>query len=306
MAECIAAMEEALSAFAGGAYHQPPRMQIRPGEASTAMGLMPAFRHEGRRLWSVKDVLVAPGNRTRGLDSHQGAVLLHDGETGELLALVDATAITAIRTAAVSAVATRALARPDAARIAILGTGTQARSHIAAMRLIFPAAGIALWGRSPERAGALAAECGAEALDSAQAAAMDADVICTVTSSGEPVLQRNWVPSGCHLNAVGASRPSRRELSADLLAAAEFFVDSREQAHVECGEYLLALQEGAIGPDHIRAEIGEVLNGRAAGRSGKGAITIFKSLGMAIEDLAAAERAFDRARSLRCGTTVMW
>jgi ornithine cyclodeaminase len=306
MSDCIAAMADVLRGLTTQAYWQPPRAQIRYAGASSLMGLMPAFRTGDNPVWGFKHIIVAPGNAARGLDPHQGAILLNDGETGRLIALVDATAITAIRTAAVSAVATKALARPDASRIAIVGTGHQARAHVKAMRCILPEGRIVVGSRSVEQAKAFADEVGADAAPSIEAAVADADVICTVTSSRSPVLRHAWIRPGAHINAVGTSDPNAREIGGDLVGASAFFVDSRAQAEIECGEYRLARDEGALAADSSPAELGEVLTGRREGRPDREAITLFKSLGLAVEDLAAAELAVALARESRIGTDVAW
>lgn len=306
MADCIEAVRDALKDFARGSSEQFQRFQLKPAVGTPLMGLMPVFGGGTEPVWCLKDVLVAPGNRARGLDSHQGAILVHDGETGELLALVDATAVTAIRTAAASAIATLALAPPDIRKVAILGAGTQARAHVEAMRLILPEAGISIWARSGEQKHQLALEMQLEAADSVEAAVAAADVVCTLTASRVPLLERSWLKPGCHINAVGASAPSARELGDDIIVAAELFVDSKAQAMAECGEILIPLAEGLIGPEHIRAELGEVLIGACAGRSGPGALTVFKSLGLAVEDMGAALRAIRNAKARALGQEVSW
>jgi ornithine cyclodeaminase len=252
--------------------------------------------------------MIMPGNPARGLDAHQGAVLLSNGETGELEGLVDATSLTAIRTAAVSAVATRALAREDARTLAIIGAGVQARAHLEAMSIVRPFERAFIWSRTTEHARRLVEEASAtfpvEGAQSADTAVQDADVIVTVTSSREPVLRREWVADGTHINAVGASIPTSRELDTATVAAATLFVDRRESTENESGDYLMPLREQAIGPEHIRAELGEVLIGAHPGRTSPDEITIFKSLGLAVEDLAAAEYAVRRAREAGVGTEV--
>ena len=199
---CMAAMEAALGGLSRGIWRQPPRAQVRIDGTGILTGLMLAFRDEGERVLALKDILLVPDNRARGLQTHQGAVLLHDGESGCLLALVDATAVTAIRTAAVSAVATRVLARPDATKVAILGTGVQARRHVEAMRTILPAAEIVVWGRAPDRAAALCEQMGTRACSSVEEAVAGAGVICTVTASPVPLLGLATVatrlPRQCH------------------------------------------------------------------------------------------------------------
>jgi ornithine cyclodeaminase len=303
---CVPAMEAALAGLSRGTWRQPPRTQVRIDGSGILMGLMPAFRDAGARVLALKDILLVPDNRARGLQTHQGAVLLHDGASGALLAIVDAAALTEIRTAAVSAVATRALARPDTAKVAILGTGVQARRHVEAMRMILPAAEIVVWGRTPDHAAALCEQMDVRACGSVEAAVAGAGVICTVTASPVPVLDLAPVAPDCHVNAIGASSPATREIAADLVASAALCVDSRTQADAECGEYLLAIRDGAIGPGHIRAELGDVLLGRVPGRTDSGGITLFKSLGLGVEDLAAAEAAVIAATRSGIGTRVEW
>jgi len=286
MAECIEAMEEVLRSLARGELHQPLRPVTRPKGAESLMGLMPAYRGGERPAWSLKEIVIAPGNPARGLDAHQGAVLLHDGETGQLRALLNASAVTEIRTAAVSAVATRALARQGSRVVAILGGGVQARSHDEAMRAVLPDAEIRTWtrrdGGTPE-----------EAL-------READVVCTCTSAREPILRREWLAPGAHVNAVGSSVSSARELDTDTIAAATLVVDRRESALNEAGDLLLA----GFGEERIAAELGEVLAGTHPGRMDAGELTVFKSLGLGVEDLAAAELVVRKAREQGVGTEV--
>jgi ornithine cyclodeaminase len=296
MADCIAVIDEAMRALSHGDYFQPLRMKAVPENEPNRMVFMPALRRAGAKLWGNKQIVVTPDNAKRGLDSHQGAVLLHDGETGELLAAVHAGAITAIRTAAASAVATRALARKDARVVAILGTGVQGRAHLDAMRCILPRASFRLWSRNRAHAEAIAGPSGASVSDTIAEACDGADVICAVTAAREPILSPATIPLGCHVNAAGSSIATTRELDGAAMAAGSLFVDRRESTINESGDYLLALREGAIGPDHIRAEIGDVLLGRQPGRTSVEEITIYKSLGVAVQDLAAADVAFRRAR----------
>jgi ornithine cyclodeaminase/alanine dehydrogenase-like protein (mu-crystallin family) len=286
MDECIEAMDGVLRSLGRGELHQPLRFVTRPPDTDSLMGFMPAYRSGELSVWSLKEIVIVPGNPARGLDAHQGAVLLHDGETGELRALLNASPITEIRTAAVSAVATRALARPDARVVAILGAGVQARSHAEAMHAVLGDAEIRTWSRgdggTPE-----------EVLDGA-------DVVCTCTSAREPILQRGWLAPGTHVNAVGASLPTVRELDTATMAAASLFVDRRESALNESGDLLLA----GLGEAHIRAELGEVLIGAHPGRADGDELTVFKSLGLAVEDLAAAELIVRKAREQGLGTEV--
>jgi ornithine cyclodeaminase len=231
-------------------------------------------------------------------------VLLHDGETGVLRALLNASAITEIRTAAVSAVATKLLARPGARRVAILGAGVQARSHAQAMRAVVDDPELRVWSRTPAHAEALALEAHAVVCETIEEALEGAEVVCTCTAAREPIVRRAWLGPGTHVNAVGSSVPSARELDSDVVTAAALFVDRRESTLNESGDYLRAVEEAGIGPDHIRAELGELLTGAHAGRSDPDELTLFKSLGLAVEDLAAAALCVDRAREHGVGVEV--
>jgi ornithine cyclodeaminase/alanine dehydrogenase-like protein (mu-crystallin family) len=304
MESCIEAMEEVLRALAGGELHNPLRFVVRAPEASGFLGLMPAHRAGTTPAYALKEIVVSPQNPAKGLDAHQGSVLLHDGETGQLVAVLNASPVTEIRTAAVSAVATRALARKDAERVAILGAGVQARAHVHAMRAVLDDPEIRIWARNIDAAELLAAETEAIVSPSADAAVFGAEVVCTATSATEPVVERRWLATGAHVNAVGACIPTVRELDTATVAASSFFVDRRESALNEAGDYVLAEIEGAIGPDHIKAELGEVLAGLHPGRTDENELTVFESLGIAVEDLASAELVATRARERGVGTEV--
>lgn len=296
--ECIGVMEEALSALARGEVHQPLRSVVRPEGAAGFLGLMPSYHRD----YALKEICLFPGNPARGLDSHLGGVLLHSGETGELLAIANASAITAIRTAAVSAVATKLLAREDASVLAILGAGVQARSHLAAIRLVRNIREVRVYSRTRAKAERLD---DVRVVDSAEEAVRGADIIVTATSSREPIVRREWIRDGAHINAVGSSIATARELDSATVAAASLFVDRRESTVNESGDYLFALREGAIrGPEHIRAEIGEILVGRAQGRTSPDEITLFKSLGLAIEDLASVRFLYGKAKETGAGSWV--
>ncbi len=307
MEECIEAMERALAELARDEAHQPLRFVVRPPDAPGLLGLMPAYRPGA---WGLKTVCVYPQNSERGLDPHQGVVLLHDGETGVLRAVINAGAVTAIRTAAVSAAATRWLARSDAHEVAILGAGIQARAHLEAMLCVLRPERVRIWSRTHERAQSLWRDAATrfslatEVAETAEEAVRGADVICTCTASREPFVRRDWLAPGAHVNAVGSSIPVARELDTATIAAAALFVDRRESAVTEAGDYVLAAAEGAIGPEHIRAELGAVIAGLAPGRGSDAELTVFKSVGLAVEDLAAAELLVRRAREAGAGTEV--
>jgi ornithine cyclodeaminase/alanine dehydrogenase-like protein (mu-crystallin family) len=304
MESCIEAMAGVLAALQRDELSMPLRFVFRPSGSNSLMGFMPAHRAGGSPLFSLKEIVISPGNSAQGLDPHQGAVMLHDGETGQLTALLNASAVTEIRTAAVSAVATRLLARPTASVVAILGAGVQGRSHVEAMRAALDDPEIRIWSRTPARAAAVAEATGATAVATAEAACAGADVICTCTSAREPVLSADMLTPGAHVNAVGSSIPTARELTSDLVAAASLFVDRRESTLNEGGDYLFAVEEAGIGPDHIQAELGELLEGVHPGRQADEELTVFKSLGIAVEDLAAAELCVARARERGIGTEV--
>jgi ornithine cyclodeaminase len=301
VADCIAPMRQVLAALAREELYNPLRSVIRPPQAATLMGLMPAHRSAPSPVYCLKTVCIAPGNAARGLDSHQGFVAIFDGETGQTRALVNAGAVTAVRTAAVSAVATELLARPESTTLAILGSGTQARAHLEAMREVLPIERVRVWSRTPGNASKLDA---VEEAESAEEALCGADVVVTATSAPEPVLRREWLAAGAHVNAVGSSIPTTRELDSATMADAALFVDRRESTLNEAGDYLFPAREGKIGPDHIRGEIGELLIGAVQGRRSPTEVTVFESLGLGVEDLAAAETVLARAESEGAGVEV--
>ena len=309
MSECIDVMAEVLAGLTGGDLEQPLRTIIRPPGSAGFLALMPVYRARPEQAYGLKTICVFPDNPTRGLDPHQGSVSLFDGETGQLRALMDASRITAIRTAAVSGLATRLLAREDARTLAIIGSGVQARAHLEAMAAVRPLERASVWSPSRERLEAFVDEADprydfpVEATATAEAAVRGADIVVTATAASEPVLRRDWLARGAHVNAVGALTPAR-ELDSDTVADAALYVDRRESAENEAGDYLIPLREGSIQPGHIRAELGEVVTGAKAGRSSQDELTVFKSLGLAVEDLAAAEYLYERARATGAGTWV--
>ena len=310
VSECIPLMAEALISFAKGKSHQPVRTIFRPPEALGLMGLMPSYRSDVHPVFGLKAICVFPGNPAKGKDTHQGAVLLFSSETGELTAIENASAITAIRTAAVSAVATNILARRDAGVLAIIGAGIQGRAHLEAVSQVRNLTGVRVADKMIERTQKFVEEMRPRysfpihATKSIEEAVKGADVVVTVTNSSEPVIRRDWIAPGTHINAVGACIPTAREIDSRTMAVSKMFVDKRESTLQEAGDYLLALKEGAIGPDHIRAEIGEVLIGAKPGRESDEEITLFKSLGLAVEDLAAAEYVYRKAKEKNLGLSV--
>jgi ornithine cyclodeaminase len=243
-------------------------------------------------------------------ESHQGAVLLFDTEHGQLLALVDASEITAVRTAAVSAVATRILAREDASDLALLGSGTQACSHLEAMRLVRDIRRVRVWSLPLEHAQEFTAReserlgTPIEFMETAQEAVDGADIICTVTSAKEPVLSGEWISPGAHINAVGSSNPFARELDTDAIVKSHMFVDRRESVLKEAGDFLFPTKEGAVTEDHIRGEIGDILLGKVKGRLTDEEITLFEALGLSVEDVASAHHVYKKAVEANVGTLV--
>ncbi|HTG87980.1 MAG TPA: ornithine cyclodeaminase family protein [Pyrinomonadaceae bacterium] len=310
MKECIELMREALIQLTRGEVHQPLRTIVRPAGAKGVMGLMPSYVGGEQAAYGLKTVCVFPGNPAQGKDAHQGAVMLFSAETGELLALMNASAITAIRTAAVSGVATDLLARKDARNLAIVGAGVQARTHLIAMSEVRPIQRCRVVSRAREHATRFVDEMSGrvsfaiEPVESVREAVAGADVIATVTSAKEPVVERGWLSAGAHLNVLGSSTPNAREVDTATMVASSLFVDRRESTINEAGDYLAAAREGAIGPDHIRAELGEVLTGAKPGRTSADEITLFKSLGLAVEDLAAANYLYRKAKELNTGVWV--
>jgi ornithine cyclodeaminase/alanine dehydrogenase-like protein (mu-crystallin family) len=316
-AACESAMTQALAAYAAGEAFVPLRTVMIPPGAPGFMGLMPAYAAGDRGAFSVKTVCLMPENPKRGIDIHQGVVMLFSTDDGKPQAILNAAAITEIRTAAVTAAATRALAVDGAEVLGVLGSGVQAHSHLRALAGVRRWREVRIFSPRPERAQALAAEgpelmTGADgtppavvAVASASEAVQGADVVVTATSSREPVFEHAWLTSHAHVNAVGASSPTHRELPVETVAAAALFCDSRESVLGEALEFRLAVQQGAIsGEDHIRAELGEVLSGRDPGRTDQDGVTVFRSLGIGIEDLAAAQAAVAVARERGFGTEV--
>jgi len=310
---CANVMAAVLAEHARGRTYMPLRSVMTPPGADGFLGLMPRWRgrHEDKSAaFALKAICVMPGNPARGLDAHQGLVTLFDGESGVPTAILDASAITAVRTAAVTAVATSLLARHDARTLAILGAGTQARAHLRALANVRDFEQVRVYAPTRAHAQALVEQASIARGEpsvalSAEEALREADVVVTVTNAREPVLRHAWLKPGAHVNAVGASTSSARELDTATVAASALFCDSRESLRNEAGEFQLAIREGLIaGEEHVRAELGEVLAGTAPGRRHAGELTLFRSLGLAVEDLAAAEHAVAVATERGIGTEV--
>jgi ornithine cyclodeaminase len=309
MDECIDVMSDALAALARGEAMVPLRQIMWLPEKAGALGMMPGYIGSFNAV-GLKVITVFPGNHGTRHDSHQGAVLLFEATHGQLLSIMDATTITAIRTAAVSGVATRLLARDDAEGLAILGSGVQAGTHLAAMLHSRAIRRVSIWSRNAEHARRFAEReserhgIPISPARNVQEAVEGSDIICTTTSAPAPILKGEWISPGTHINAVGSSVPFARELDASLVKMARLFVDRRESLLNEAGDFLLAKEEGVVDDSHIAGEIGDLIIGRIAGRRTSGEITLFKSLGLGIEDIAAANHIYGKAIQSNAGTAV--
>jgi len=307
MGECIEVMDAAMRTAAQRRAVMPLRAAMRL-PAGGLLGWMPG-QMDDPDVFGMKLVGVYEGNLASGMHSHNGVVVLFESAHCRPFAVVDASEITAIRTAAASAVATGLLAREDAAVLAIMGYGVQAHRHLESMLRVRPFTDVRVWGRNPERATAFAqrnAERHGVSIrveQDARSAVAGADVICTVTGATEPILLGDWLEPGQHINAVGTSFPGIRELDTAAVATARLFVDLREGALAQAGEFQMARDEGAIDDSHILGEIGEVALGRVTGRGGDADITLYKSLGLVVQDLAAAYHVFCKARDGDIGVT---
>lgn len=307
--ECMEVMAEALSALAAGEALNPLRQVLQLPDKRGLLGIMPAYL-EGLNAVGLKVVSVFHNNKGTEHDSHQGAVLVFEAGHGSLKALVDASSITAIRTAAVSGVATRLLAREDAEELAILGSGAQAHAHVTAMLAARRIRRVRIWSPNPEHVDAFARrifemqDISVVPTTNALEAVKGADIVCTTTSAREPVLMGEWLAPGLHINAVGSSIPLARELDTEAVVRSRLFVDRRESTVNEAGDYLIPKREGIIGDHHIQGEIGEILTGQIPGRRTDEEITLFKSLGLAVEDLASAHYVYQKALQQGLGTWV--
>ena len=309
MGECIDLMHRTMSAVSEGRVVLPLRsILMMPGDLGM-MGNMPGYLGDPE-CFGVKLVSLIPRNKPPQYSSHLGIVLLFEVEHGQPVALLDAAEITAIRTAAVSGLATRLLARPDASSLTVLGAGEQASSHLAAMLAVRKLRRIRVWGRDPDKAAAFAREEEAkhgvaiEVAPTVREAVEHAEIICTVTKAREPILFGDWIEPGTHLNVVGSSVATTAEIDIPTVVRSRFFVDYRSSTITEGGDYLRALRAGAITPEHILGEIGEVANGSKVGRTSPVDVTLYKSLGIAPQDLASAYYVLQKARQRGMGQVI--
>jgi ornithine cyclodeaminase/alanine dehydrogenase-like protein (mu-crystallin family) len=310
MADLIEAMEPTLAAFSARQVEQPLRTVLQAGSQKPGFfGVMPAFIPATGAL-GTKLVTVFASNAEAGLPTHLATIVLLDSATGALLAIMDGRYITEARTAAVSAVATRHLANADAGTLAIIGSGVQARSHLEALSHVRTLADVRVWSPDAGRRAAFVREMKTAVhvplseARSARQAVDGASIVVLATSSRDPVIESDWVSPGTHVCAVGACRPDQREMDSALVARARVFVDSRVAALAEAGDLVIPIRDGAIAAEHIAGELGELAAGAVAGRESPAQVTIFKSLGLAVEDVAAAHIAYQRANARGLGTVL--
>ena len=305
MADCIDAVRQALADLARGEGIQPLRPVMWLPEKTGALGMMPGYLGSIETM-GIKTVTVFPGNAGTEHDSHQGTVMLFDAGNGRLKAVIDATEITAVRTAAASAVATDLLARKDSSVLAILGAGVQGHSHARAIPMVRPIDEIRVWSRNPESAERLVEDVdgNARAMPSVGEAVAGADIVCTTTASPDPILSGSLLEAGMHVNAVGSSVPFARELDSEAMARSRIFVDRKESTVNESGDFIMARQEGAVVDDDIVAELGEIIIGTDSGRGSDEEITLFVSLGIAAEDIATADLVYRNAVESNRGLTM--
>jgi ornithine cyclodeaminase len=307
MRECIGVMDRAMRAASNGAVLAPDRIIAPLADGLSYFIAMPGCL-ESPPIYGAKLVGLHPSNPAAGLPAVQGFVALFDGGSGTPLALIDGAEITRLRTAAASALATRELARPDAATHGIFGAGVQAASHLEAIACVRSIERVRVWGRNPVRARAFAERHCAAALpveaveDPAAAAACD--IVSVATNAPEPVLRGAWLQPGAHVNLVGAHESGHREADSEAVVRAAVYVDSRAGALREAGDLLIPIGEGRIAAAHLLGELGEVLEGRAPGRTRSGQVTLYKSLGIIAQDLYAAAYVLEAARSAGAGTAV--
>ena len=310
-AECVAALDPTMRAVSDDRAIMPLRQYMNIPGTDGKFTMMPGYV-DTPRTFGFKVVAKYPREQGSKYGSHVGAVMIFDADLGNPVALVDGAELTAIRTSAASALASKTLSREDSCSLAILGTGTQAEHHIKAMRAVRPIQRICVWGRNPDNAAELLRNI--DLPNSIQTsvektvsdAVSSADIICTTTAAKSPILSACQVPKGCHLNLVGAAIAEAAEVSSDIVAVSRFFVDYRASAMAQAGELATAIREGIVDESHIAGELGEVLLGRIEGRQSAEQITVYKSLGVAAQDLAAAVAAWENAERLDIGISIDW
>lgn len=307
MEDCIEAIDNCMRQTSAGNLVNPPRSGFKAGKGILAW--MPGYLGEPEGF-ACKLITQFPEAKLKGYSSHSGVTVYFEAETGQPAMIVDSGYLTAVRTAAASAVATRALARDDASNLALVGSGEQGYLHVAAMLAVRPISAIRIWGRTPENAARFAEkieaewQIKAEIFSTVAKTIKDADIICSSTPATAPVLLGNELPEGCHINAVGASRTPKVELDEAAVTRSLYYVDYLDSALKEAHELMEALESGAIAKEHVRGEIGEVIWGHKQGREKDRDITIYRSVGFAAQDVAAAGLVYNKARNQGLGLPV--
>jgi ornithine cyclodeaminase len=297
-------MEQTFRSLASGNCIQPLRPNMSLPDKTGLLAIMPAYAGD-INVMGIKAISVFPKNKEFGFSSHQGMVLLFETKNGKLLCMADADEITAIRTPSASAVATNLLARKDAETLSIIGSGLQAERHIEAMLLIRKIKKITIWSRNETNAKVLAEEVSANyKLDihiakNPEEAVRDMDIICTVTASADPIVKGEWVSKGTHINAVGSSTPVARELDTATILKCKLFTDCYESLFKEAGDFIIPKNEGAIDDTHVKGEIGELLLEKKEGRIKDDDITVFKSLGLAVEDIFSVNHIYQKLNNIK-------
>lgn len=296
--KCLAVMEDTLRQERTGGCTQYLRTAINMPNTNI-LGLMPAYFERG--YFGAKVISVYHTNAGTGYPSHQGQILLFDARYGNVLCSVDAMSVTQIRTGSASALASRALARPESEVLALLGCGAQGESHLRSIAPLFPLKTVTCWDINAENARHLASLAGqlglqARVCETVRDAVADADLVCTLTPATEPILRHEWLKPGCHVNAVGACAPHAREIDSALALHCRFFGDNIDSVLHESGDFLLPMAEGLYGPEHLEGTLGDVLLGTIPGRNNAQEITLFEALGMAVEDVACAIALYEKAR----------
>jgi ornithine cyclodeaminase len=300
MNECIDVMEKMFRSIASGETNQPLRSIMWLPDKTGLLGMMPGYS-ASLGVMGIKVITVFHSNRESKLPSHQGVVILFDTKHGSPLMIFDAAEITAIRTAAVSALATKLLSRKNSESLAIIGSGEQAQKHLESIMLVRRIKQVSLWSLNEKNAKEFAEKNSAtikiNVSKSVEHAMNNADVICTVTSSAEPLIKSEWISAGTHINAVGASVASKRELDSKAILRSKLFADCYESIFNEGGDFLIPKKEGLVNDDHVKADIAEVLTGKKPGRENDEEITVFKSLGIAAEDIFSASHIYEKVKS---------
>jgi len=309
MRECVEVVRSALIELARGNAQQPLRSMMWLPRQNGSLGVMPASL-ESSQVFGIKVVSVFPGNENTELDAHQGLVLLMEEKNGQPMALLDATEITSIRTAAVSAVATDILSKKSSRVLAIIGSGVQAYRHIEAVSTVRDIEEVRIFSRTESHAKKLVErtqeefKLPAKFTHSVREALSGADIVCTTTNSSKPIVLFSDLSPGIHINAVGACTPETREFDSDSVKHSRVFFDRRESALKEAGDLMIPLKEGSIDESHLLSEIGDILIGKAEGRKSNEEITLFKSLGLGVEDVAVAHYLYKKAKDQKVGVSI--